>query len=227
MRIIVTRPEEDAGPLAERLKSMGHEPLLLPLMKIVPRPAVALPTKAYQFICLTSANGARSLRSIAGQEDTPLIAIGAQSLLAATKAGFTNTSAQGGDVEGLANFVIANFYPQSGPVLYLSGSTISGDLESELKQAGFLVDRLITYDAVPTGLEAHISQIEFADAVLLYSPRAAKIWCEEMKVLKLEKSVSIKKHYCLSDNVAAALPQSWPKRIAREPIESALLDLLD
>jgi uroporphyrinogen-III synthase len=227
MRIIVTRPEEDAGPLAEKLKILGHAVINLPLIQIVPRPSVVIPHGSYQLICLTSANGVRHLQAISGHENTPLVAIGAQSLVAAKNSGFKNASAHGGDVDGLAAYVKGNYKPKDGTILYLSGSTISGDLEGQLKSVGFTVDRIITYDATSIKLNDSVDAILSADAVMLYSPRIAKIWSSEIIALELNEAVAVQKHFCLSTNVAAALPQSWEKRIAREPTESAMLDLLD
>ena len=43
MRVAVTRPEEDAGPLTAKLEAMGHEVVMAPLMTIRPREDVSIP----------------------------------------------------------------------------------------------------------------------------------------------------------------------------------------
>jgi uroporphyrinogen-III synthase len=80
---------------------------------------------------------------------------------------------------------------------------------------------------VPASLHGRESDIMAADAVVLYSPRSAKLWLSEITTLNLQHAAKRLKHICLSANVAAALPQSWHKSIANSPTESALLALLD
>jgi uroporphyrinogen-III synthase len=227
MKIIITRPEEDARPLAGKLQAMGHHVSILSMMNIVPRNEVKIPDKIYQAICLTSANGVRSLRGITHIKDFSVIAVGPQSLQAAQKAGFNNVTAQGGDVDGLIDFVKQNYLPTAGPILYISGSETSGDLEGKLISRGFSVDRIITYDAVPAKLTDHQTEISDADAVMLYSPRSAKIWCDEIARLGLQNIAREMTYYCLAASVAARLPQSWSKIIALEATETSLLAALE
>ena len=97
--------------------------------------------------------------------------------------------------------------------------------EALLQSAGFTVRRVITYDAMaqqPSGLENALST---ADGVLLYSPRTARMWCD--LVARLEKSAANPMYYCLSENVAKILPQTWKKRVAKSPDETAMIALLD
>jgi uroporphyrinogen-III synthase len=225
MNIIITRPEEDGEALAAKLRKLGHNPMPIPLITIVPRANIVVPKKTYQAICLTSANGVRSLRSIIDLENTPVIAVGAHSLEAAHQAGFKNAIAKGGDVDGLSMYVLDTFKQSAGPILYISGSETSGDLEGKLKLAGFKVDRLITYDAVPAKLAGRQFDLAKANAVMLYSPRSAKIWRSEVEQLNVD--ISHINHICLSANVAAALPQSWTKNIAPHPTEQDIIATLD
>lgn len=227
MNIIITRPEEDALPLAGKLQAMGHHVFIVSMMSIVPRKTIIIQNKIYQAICLTSANGVRSLNSIAGLENFPVVAVGPQSLQAAIQAGFRDVTAQGGDVHGLAAYVKEKYNPTAGTILYISGLETSGDLEGQLKSAGFKVDRIITYDAVPAKLLNYQTEIREADAVMLYSPRSAKIWRSEISCLGLENAAEKITYYCLAASVAASLPQSWPKIIAQEATEASLLAALE
>lgn len=45
MQLILTRPAKDAAPLADKLATLGHETILVPLLDIVPRAGVR-PTQA-------------------------------------------------------------------------------------------------------------------------------------------------------------------------------------
>ncbi len=227
MRIILTRPVEDAAPLATKLRAVGHVPIVTPLLKIEARPDVLIPAKRYQAICLTSANAIRVLGNIDAIQDVPLFAVGQQSEQMAKVKGFEHVSAHGGHVIGLHKFLTGHLDLNAGPVLYLSGSETSGDMQGLLQSSGFEVDRIITYDAVKSSLADYKTEIESAEAVLLYSPRTAKLWASEIESLKLTQAAMRIKHICLSANVAANLPQSWPRAIAAAPREQDLLALLD
>ena len=227
MRIILTRPVEDAAPLADKLRKLGHVPIITPLLKIEARPHISVPPKHYQAICLTSANAIRVMESIDAIKNIPLYAVGQQSEQMAKDKGFSQVSAHGGDVIGLHRFLTGHLKPQDGPLLYLSGAETSGDMQGRLQDSGFEVYRIVTYDAVKSSFSEFTTEIENADAVLLYSPRTAKLWASEIETLKLTRAASRIKHICLSANVAANLPQSWPRAIAAMPKESALLALLD
>lgn len=225
MQLIVTRPEEDAEALVTKLNRMGHSATSMPLLKIVPRTDVIIPPDSYQLICITSANALKNSDVTAQLARLPLLSVGPQSQEAARSAGFANASCHGGDVHGLVAYMKANIDPKAGPILYLSGAETSADLQALLQSAGFTVRRVITYDAMaqkPSGLENALST---ADGVLLYSPRTARMWCD--LVARLEKSAANPMYYCLSENVAKILPQTWKKCVAKSPDETAMIALLD
>ena len=227
MKIIITRPLKDATPLAGKLKSMGHEVVVAPLLEIVARAAVTFPKRKYQAICLTSANGVRVLKNIGGLKSIPVFAVGPQSMQVAIERGFLHVQAKGGDVVRLAAHIAATLKPDQGPILYISGSETSGDLEGKLRSVGFDVDRVITYDAKPASLLGFEAAIESSNAVLLYSPRSAKLWVLAVENLQLQTVNFTPVHICLSQTIAAYLPENWQKRIAESPTEAALIAALD
>jgi uroporphyrinogen-III synthase len=63
LRVVVTRPENQAGELADRLRALGAEPLLFPTIAIVPSEAGGLLDQAidrlsgYDWVIFTSVNG--------------------------------------------------------------------------------------------------------------------------------------------------------------------------
>lgn len=220
MRLIVTRPEEDAGPLCARLEAIGHQVTLLPLLRIVARQGVPIPKRQWQAVVATSANGVRAAHQLVHLQTLRMLTVGPQSLTAARAAGFNLSEAQGGDVDGLASFMGKALDPADGPVLYLSGAETAGDLQKQLQDFGFTVERAVLYDAVPVTRIA-TEAIADHDGVLLYSPRTARIWTG-----LAGNDVSLC-HYCLSPNVAAALPARWLKSVAKTPDEASMLALLD
>jgi uroporphyrinogen-III synthase len=227
MKLLVTRPLEDAQPLAEKLEALGHEAVVVPLLHIVPREAVTLPEAPYQAVCVSSANGLAAKADLTPFHHTPFFAIGPQSALEARRMGFDHVHDKGGNVEGLVRTMCKSLKPAAGPVLYLSGSETTGDLEGKLKSHGFTVARVIVYDAQARDVPDLSATLQGLDGVLLYSPRTAKLWVAQVKNAGLETEAKAITHFCLSANVAANLPQGWARTVSRSPDENGMLTLLD
>ena len=60
MRILITRPRDDAEPFARAVMALGHDAVIEPLLDIVYPAGALLDLKGVQAILLTSANGARA-----------------------------------------------------------------------------------------------------------------------------------------------------------------------
>jgi uroporphyrinogen-III synthase len=225
MRLLVTRPIEDAAALKAKLEVMGHEVISSPLLTIAPREPVEIPSADYQTIALTSAN---AIRCLAGKSQLdrlrhlPVLAVGPQSAAAARQAGFTGVTETGGDGAGLARHIIAELSPAKGPVLYLSGLDTASDFAGRLTQAGFAVERVIVYEARPaTKLAAEAKR---AQGILLYSPRSARLWLDLAR--QADVPANVMTHFCLSPNIAAILPDGFARRVAARPEEDALLEII-
>ena len=61
MRVIVTRPREQAVPLADALRAAGFEPVVCPLVEIEPIEDGPIDVAGYDWVIVTSANGAEQL----------------------------------------------------------------------------------------------------------------------------------------------------------------------
>ena len=61
MRVIVTRPEGQTDELASRLRALGHEVVLCPLVRIEPISDEPIDVTPYDWVIVTSTNGAREL----------------------------------------------------------------------------------------------------------------------------------------------------------------------
>ncbi len=227
MKLLVTRPLEDAQPLAAKLEGLGHEAVIVPLLSIAARDGVSLPELPFQALCVSSANGLCAKADLSVYHHMPFFAIGPQSALEARRQGFDHVHDKGGNVEGLVRMICKSLKPEGGPLLYLSGSETTGDLEGKLKAEGFTVARVVVYDALPCTVENFPTMVDGADGVLLYSPRTTKLWVTQVqKANQVERAKSLQ-HFCLSANVAANLPQGWAKYISRTPDENGMLSLLD
>jgi uroporphyrinogen-III synthase len=61
VRVVVTRRREQAGALVERLEALGHEVVVRPLIEIVPLGDGPVDVSGYDWLVVTSANGAAEL----------------------------------------------------------------------------------------------------------------------------------------------------------------------
>jgi len=225
MRLLVTRPIEDADAVAAKLERLGHRVIASPLLHIAPRPDIDIPKDDYQLISLTSANAIRCLagtRHLEAFRRLPVIAVGPQSAWAARQAGFAEITEAGGDGVALARHIIDRASPKAGPVLYLSGLDTASDFSGLLERAGFAVRRIIVYEArAATALSPDAAK---AEGVLLYSPRSARLWLDLSDKHDIRAKAMV--HFCLSANVAAILPDDFVTRIAAQPTEDSLVEII-
>jgi len=238
MRLLVTRPEHDAADLARALKAKGHSVRLEPLLQIVPVPDATVPDGPFQALLVTSANGVRALAllpAVSRLSKLPVLAVGVASGDAAQAAGFATVQSAAGDLDDLARLVGKTCDPSGGPLLYVTGSVVSGDLKGVLERLGFRVDRAVLYDAVECHALSAITINELRnqelDGVLLYSPRSARIWARCVTAAKLGDATRALTHYCLSPSVARALEQEYGHRppdirTADTPSQEHLMALL-
>jgi uroporphyrinogen-III synthase len=237
MRVLVLRPEPAATRTAEKLATLGHEAVRLPLSRAEHDVAAvkAALTKPHAAIAITSAEAARLLAGIgenlAPHRQTPLFAVGEASAEAARRAGFRTVVAGGGDGESLAKTILAHTRPD-GPILYLAGSPRAPGFERRLKEAGIPFHTAEAYRMVP--LAPSPAEIEAAllapvpDAVLLYSRESARAFFALAPLAEAPKRFPAMRLLCMSANVAAAVPESFTARaaIAAAPDEESLLALL-
>jgi uroporphyrinogen III methyltransferase / synthase len=61
MRLVVTRPAEEAAELVRRLEALGHEVAVCPLIEVEPLGDEPVDVEPYDWVVVTSRNGAREL----------------------------------------------------------------------------------------------------------------------------------------------------------------------
>jgi uroporphyrinogen-III synthase len=178
MRVLLTRPKEDAALTARQLALRGHEALLAPLLstRFFDGPDVTL--DGVQAILATSANGVRALAQRTGARDLPIFAVGPQTAAEARKLGFADVKSANGDAEALARAATAWAQPGKGALLHVAGEGNDGKLAARL--ADFSVRRDILYavtpaEKMPAEILAWLGQGE-VDAALFFSPRSAAIF---------------------------------------------------
>ncbi len=232
MRVLITRPEDDARPLAERLAARGIKALVEPLLIIVPVAGAELDLDGVQALLVTSANGARALARAGARRDLPVYAVGEASGASARALGFAAVRSAGGDVEALADKVIAELDPGAGALVHVAGSAVAGDLAGRLGRAGFEARRAVLYEARPVAALSPgcVAALEGGrlDAALLFSPRTAATFVRLVDQAAVAYGCRKVDALCLSEAVArAAARLDWRRlEVASEPTAESLLDLL-
>lgn len=61
MKVVVTRPREQAADLVERIEQLGHEAIVEPLIEVIPIGPREIDVAGYDWVLVTSPSGAREL----------------------------------------------------------------------------------------------------------------------------------------------------------------------
>jgi len=234
MRLLITRPREDAGLLAAELHALGHISVIEPLLEVHFR-ALEIAPGRYRGLLATSANGVRALNrcmQIDALRRLDLLAVGPATAREAEICGFQKVIVAGGDVDALADRTAEMLRPDGLPLLHVSGAAAAGDLKGALEARGFAVERMIGYEARARGAFSQelIDDLTGGriDGVLLYSPRTAVIFGQLIRAAGLERIMERLACFCLSPAVAGQLEALGPARtlVAAQPNQPALLELL-
>lgn len=233
MRVLVTRPHDDASRTAELLIARGYGVTVEPMLAVVPVAAPQLDLRGVQAILFTSANGARAMAAASADRDTPVYAVGDASAAEARRLGYAHVHAAAGDVDALAALVVAELDPAAGPLLHVAANVVAGDLQGALRQRGFEVRKTQLYEtraavALSDDLVEALKTGSL-DAALFFSPRTAETFVTLAKNAGVDGDLARLTAYALSAAVAAKLRKApWRAvRVAPSPEQEALLAVLD
>jgi uroporphyrinogen-III synthase len=236
LRVLVTRPKLSAARTAERLISMGHDPVLLPLSETVHHPQAAAEALRSPHAAL-AATSAEALRAISTPEirsvldlGKPLFAVGDATAAAARSAGFGEVHAGAGDGEDLADLITGSHVDVSDGILYLAGRPRARGFEERLAALGVPVRIAEVYEMAAVEYQpealADIFIASRPDAVLLYSLQNTQRFFDLAK--PYAGALADMTILCMSDRTAARVPAEYRHhvRVAAAPSEEALLTLL-
>jgi uroporphyrinogen-III synthase len=232
MRLLITRPHEDAVAIAEILRARGHVPIVAPLMEVHFRDGPQIPLEGVQAVLATSANGVRGLARRSSRRDVPLCAVGPQTAEAARSAGFKKVVSAEGDASTLVEFVASRANPAGGVLLHAAGAETAGRVKQALHAKGFTVETVVLYDAVPVAALPENALVTLKEGtlggVLLFSPRSAKTFATLVTEAKVAAACERLEAYCISAATAAALsPVTFARvAVAGVPNQDAILALI-
>ena len=228
MHIVITRPKEDSLQLIEKLINLGHMVTHLPIIKIEKLESKKINLLNYQVVIFTSPNAIKFMNIEKFNSKIKCFCVGKATELTARKVGFINTYTSEGTVDSLIELIIRNLDSKSGKLLYLSSEFISKDLDKDLINAGYSVDRISNYTSLPVE-EIDKKTLDFfekkpPDVIFIYSSKSAKNLFNLINKYSLLNVVTQSNLMCISEKVLSVLKQiKWKKVFVFSPGEEEFL----
>ena len=217
MNIIFTRPLIDTEDLMMNFFSSGHKVIHMPTLSIASANMKPINTNDYDGLIFTSANAVRFLKLKNSEKNTKCFCVGNLTERSLRLKGFNNTIAASGTVNALKNIII-NSEQNIKKLAYLCGDVISYELDKELVQEGFKVNKIINYTSTKiTNLNnASLNLIKKypANIALIYSKRSAESFDEIVKKYSLAELMTHCVVMCISKKIEEFLKsKGWKTEI--------------
>ena len=218
MRIWITRAEPGASRTAEKLRALGHAPVVAPLLEVHALPG-PIDLDGVAALAFTSANGVRAFAERSAERSLPAFTVGDATAAAARRAGFADVASASGDLNALAGLIAAHAGRLNGAVLAAGPREPAGDLPRALAAQGVSARAQALYETLPLSPPAAMGPV---DAALIHSPKAA----ERLAAVLAGRPGPAA--YCISEAAAAPLAGRPFAKVewAACPDEDSLLALL-
>ena len=228
MHILLTRPLEDCSELILKFQSLGHQISHLPLLKIDKVKYDKINFEDYKGIIFTSANAIKFLDIKKIDKKILCFCVGNATEKKARSIGFQNVISAEGNVENLKELVLQNFDLKDRKLVYVSGETISEDLDRQLIKEGYDIKRIVNYQTSHNEKfdENFVKLLNknMPDIVYVYSQNSALSFLKFTKLYKLEKFWMNTNLMCLGEKTSAILNEfKWKKIFIFNPGEEEFL----
>ena len=217
MNILITRPLIDSEDLMGKLFSLGHKIVHIPTLKITASNANPVDAKKYDAFIFTSANAIRNLKLDNQDTNKICFCVGSITEKIVRQKGYNNTISAGGTVNALKNIILnSDQIDKKKSIAYFCGDYISSNLDKELKNEGFQVDKIINYTSEKiTELNEENNKIiknHPPDIIFIYSQRSAESFIEIVKKYSLIGVMTDSRVLCISEKVLSVFKNSgWNK----------------
>ena len=225
MNILITRPLIDSEDFMGKLFSLGHKIVHIPTLKISAANISSVDAKKYDAFIFTSANAIRNLKLDNQDTNKICFCVGSITEKIVRLKGYNNTISAGGTVNALKNIILnSDQIDKKKSIAYFCGDYISSNLDKELKNEGFQVDKIINYTSEKiTDLNEENNKIiknHPPDIIFIYSQRSAESFIEIVKKYSLNVLMTESRVLCISEKVLGVLKKSgWKKLEVFQPGE--------
>ena len=228
MHILLTRPLEDSSNIILKFKSLGHNISHLPLLNIEKMNYEEINFFDYGAIVFTSANAIKFLDLNKLDKNIMCFCVGDITEKKARSVGFQNTIAAEGNVLNLKELILQNYESKNKPLLYVSGETISVDLDQQLLNEGYKIKRVINYRVSHNQKfdENFIKELKLniPDIVYVYSQNSALSFLNFIKNNQLQSLWMNTNLMCIGEKTSSILNEiKWKKIFLFNPGEEEFL----
>ena len=228
MHILLTRPLEDCSEMIIKFKSLGHQVSHLPLLNIEKIDYDQINFSDYKGIIFTSANAVKYLDHKNIDKNLLCFCVGSATEKKARSAGFQNVIAAEGNVGNLKELILQNFDQKDGQLIYISGETISVDLDRQLTNEGYGVKRIVnyrtTYNQNFDDNFVRELMLKIPDMVYIYSQNSASSFLNFIKINQSESLWMNTNLMCIGEKTSSILNEiKWKKIFLFNPGEEEFL----
>jgi uroporphyrinogen-III synthase len=228
MHILLTRPLEDCSEMILKFQSLGHQVSHLPLIRIEKVNYEEINFSEYGGIVFTSANAIKFLNLEKLDKNIKCFCVGNATEKKARSIGFQNTIAAEGNVTNLKELIIQSHESKNKELLYVSGETISVDLDQQLVSEGFNIKRIINYrvnhnqkfdDKFVNELKLNMPEM-----VYIYSQNSASSFLNFIKIYQTDNLWMNTNLMCIGEKTSSILNEiKWKKIFLFNPGEEEFL----
>jgi uroporphyrinogen-III synthase len=228
MHILLTRPLEDCSELILKFKSLGYQVSHVPLLSVDKINYDEINFLNYKGIIFTSANAVKFLDLKSIDKKILCFCVGTATEKKARSVGFQNVIAADGNVENLKELILQNFDKKKGRLIYISGETISVDLDQKLLKEGYDLKRIINYRTNHNQKfdKSFVEELKLKipDMVYIYSQNSALSFLNFIKINQLENLWMNTNLMCIGEKTSAILNEiKWKKIFLFNPGEEEFL----
>ena len=228
MHILLTRPLEDCSEMILKFKSLGHQVSHLPLLVVEKVNYDSVNLRSFGGIIFTSANAIKFLDLKSIDKKILCFCVGEATEKTARNNGFQNVIAVEGNVENLKELILQNFDKKDGSLIYISGETVSTDLDQQLLKVGYNVKRIVNYRTSHNKNfnEEFVKELKqkMPDIVYVYSQNSAASFLNYIKLQQLESLWMNTNLMCIGEKTSSILNEiKWKKIFLFNPGEEEFL----
>jgi uroporphyrinogen-III synthase len=211
-----------------KFQSLGHQVSHLPLLTVNKIDYEEINFSDFKAIIFTSANAIKFLEIKKIDKNCLCFCVGNATEKKARSLGFQNVISAEGNVENLKELILQNFDKKKGKLIYISGETISIDLDQQLLKEGYDIKRIINYRTSHNEIfdknfiEALKSNMP--DIVYVYSQNSASSFLKFIKIHHSETLWMNTNLMCIGEKTSSILNEiKWKKIFLFNPGEEEFL----